>query len=150
MAQRDAAMDAALKAQRALIEAIHATTDPAWLHLDLTMGQLKALFALADAALTVGQLADRMGLSKPTVSLLVDRLVHLDLVTRTEDPEDRRRTYVRLTAAGRDRVALLRQGGEDRWRSLLGQLADDDLAAWTQGVQALARVATAERLRSTA
>ncbi len=141
MTQRDTAVDTALQAQRALMEAIHATADPAWLHLDLTMGQLKALFALTDAALTVGQVADLMGLSKPTASLLVDRLVHLGLVERTEDPQDRRRTRVRLTAAGRDRAARLREGGEERWRSLLGQLSADDLAAWTQGVQALARVA---------
>lgn len=150
MTQHDAAVDAALRAQRALMEAIHATADPAWLHLDLTMGQLKALFALTDTALTVGQVADLMGLSKPTASLLVDRLVHLGLVERTEDPEDRRRTHVRLTPAGRDRAARLRQGGEDRWRSLLGQLAADDLAAWTRGVQALARVAASAPLDVTA
>ncbi len=150
MTQRDAAVDAALQAQRALMEAIHATADPAWLHLDLTMGQLKALFALTDVALTVGQVADLMGLSKPTASLLVDRLVHLGLVERTEDSQDRRRTRVGLTPAGRDRATRLREGGEERWRSLLSQLAADDLAAWTQGVQALARVATSAPLDATA
>ncbi len=150
MTQRDAAVDAALQAQRALMEAIHATADPAWLHLDLTMGQLKALFALTDVALTVGQVADLMGLSKPTASLLVDRLVHLGLVERTEDSQDRRRTRVGLTAGGRDRATRLREGGEERWRSLLSQLAADDLAAWTQGVRALARVAASAPLDATA
>lgn len=150
MTQRDAAVDAALQAQRALMEAMHATADPAWLHLDLTMGQLKALFVLTDAALTVGQVAGRMGLSKPTASLLVDRLVQLALVARTEDPQDRRRARVSLTAAGRARVTQLREGSEDRWRALLGQLADDDLAAWTQGMQALARVAASAPLDATA
>ena len=149
MTQRDAAVDAALQAQRALMTAIHATVDPAWLHLDLTMGQLKALFALADAALTVGQLAERMGLSKPTASQLVDRLVQLGLVARTEDPDDRRRARLSLSDAGRVRVTSLREGGEDLWRSLLAQLDDDDLAAWTQGMQALSRAA-AQRLKSTA
>jgi MarR family transcriptional regulator, organic hydroperoxide resistance regulator len=146
MIARDAAIDEALAAQRRLMQAMHASADPAWLHLDLTMGQLKALFALADAALSVGRLADRMGLSQPTVSQLVDRLVQLGLAARTEDPDDRRRACVSLTEQGRARITRLREGGEDRWRALLGQLADEDLAAWTRGLEALARVA-AERLQ---
>ena len=146
----DQAVDDALHAQQELMRTFHATADPAWLHLDLTMGQLKALFVLADAALTVGRVADLMGLSKPTASLLVDSLVQRQLVTRTEDPEDRRRTRVRLTAAGHDRVTGLRQGGEDRWRALLAQLTTEELAAWTHVVQPLAHIAGAEHLTASA
>lgn len=108
------------------------------------MGQLKALFVLSDAlVLRVGQVADLMCLSKPTASLLVDQLVQLGLVTRTDNPDDRRRARVCLTEAGRERATQLRTGSEDLWRTLLGRLAADDLAAWTQGVQALKRVAGA-------
>lgn len=150
MTPHEKMLEAALHAQQELMRAFHATADPAWLHLDLTMGQLKALFVLADAALTVGQVADLMGLSKPTASLLVDSLVQRRLVTRTEDPEDRRRTRVRVTPDGHDRVTQLRQGGEDRWRALLAQLTADDLAAWIRVVQALARVAASTSLDATA
>jgi len=150
MTQRDAAIDAALQVQRELMQAFHARPDPGWLHLELTMGQLKALFVLADEALTVGQVASLMGLSQPTSSLLIDRLVHLGLVTRTEDPDDRRRTRVRVTADGRTRLTGLRQGGEDRWRALLEQLDPDDLAAWTRVVGALAQIATADQVSASA
>ncbi len=146
MTPHEELLDAALRVQQELMRAFHAAADPAWLHLDLTLGQLKALFVLADAALTVGQVADLMGLSKPTASLLIDRLVQLGLVTRTEDPDDRRRTRVRVTADGHARVTGLRQGGEDRWRALLDQLSPDDLAAWTRVVRALAHIAASEQL----
>jgi DNA-binding MarR family transcriptional regulator len=132
---------AALQAQRALAQAMHATADPAWLALDLTMGQLKGLIVLADdAGLTVGGLADRLGIGKPAASILVERLVQLELVTRVEDVHDRRRALVRLTTKGQGLVEQLRQGGSDRLRALLSQLDAADLAALVQGLQALVHV----------
>ncbi len=44
--------------------------------------------------------ADHLGVARPTASILVDRLVRRGLVTRTDDPEERRRIALRLTAAG--------------------------------------------------
>jgi DNA-binding MarR family transcriptional regulator len=135
-------VEASLRAQREIAQALHAAADPVWLSLDLTMVQLKALFVLAeDAGLTVGGLAGQLGVGKPAASILVERLVQLELVARTEDIEDRRRTLVRLTAQGQALVEQLRQGGADRLRSLLVQLDLADLAALAQGLQALARVA---------
>lgn len=140
---RDDLLDAAMQAQREIGHALHAAADPAWLHLDLTMAQLKALFVLADDALTVGQLADTLGIGKPAASILVERLVQLGLVARTEDAQDRRRALVSLTAEGADLATRLRQGGRDRLRFWLDQLSADDLDALVQGLQALVSIATA-------
>lgn len=136
-------LDAAIRAQREIMQAMRAATDPAWMQLDLTMGQLKALFALADDALTVGQIATLLGIGQPAASTLVERLVQLGMVTRSEDAADRRRTLVRLTPAGAEMASKLRQGGQDRFRALLSHLGDDDLAALVQGLQALAAIANA-------
>lgn len=135
-------MDAALRAQHQISQALHAAADPEWLQLDLTMAQLKALFVLADEALTVGGLSGLLGISKPAASILVEHLVQAGLVTRAEDALDRRRTMVRLTAEGDELVTRLRQGGRDRVQAWLGRLGDDDLAALARGLQALADVAT--------
>ena len=140
---RDDLLDAAMQAQREVGHALHASADPAWLHLDLTMAQLKALFVLADDALTVGQLADTLGIGKPAASILVERLVQLGLVARTEDAQDRRRALVSLTAEGSELATRLRQGGRDRLRAWLDQLDADDLDALVRGMQALSRIATA-------
>jgi DNA-binding MarR family transcriptional regulator len=140
---------AALQAQESLTGALRSAADPAWLELDLTMAQLKALVVLADdAGLTVGGLADRLGLGKPAASILVERLVQLELVTRTEDTGYRRRTLVRLTESGAALISRLRQGSQERLRGWLSLLAVDDLAALVQGLQALARIAGASREQS--
>jgi DNA-binding MarR family transcriptional regulator len=134
-------IEATLQAQREVARAVHREADPAWLQLDLTMGQLKALFALADDALTVGGLGNILGMGRPAASLLVDRLFQLDLISREEDPRDRRRTRVQLTARGQEVVLQLRQGGQERMRTWLGHLNEPDLAALLQGLRALARAA---------
>ncbi len=143
---------AAMAAQRQIVHALHAATEPTWLQLDLTMGQLKALFALADEALTVGGLAEALRIGKPAASILVERLVQLGLVTRAEDVSDRRRTLVRLTPEGEALATRLRQGGQDSWRALLSRLDEADLAALLQGLQALARIveATPEQIATPA
>src|SRR5579884_4426487 len=71
-----------------------------WVNLDLTMGQLKALMALAQQRMHVRQLAETLGVGKPAASIIVDRLVQLGLAQRIEDPVDRRYTLVSLTEEG--------------------------------------------------
>ena len=131
-----------LAAQKLISRELFRTAMPEWLHLDLTMGQLKTLAALAsNRAMNVSTLAETLGISKPTASILVDQLVQRGYVERTEDPEDRRRTLVALTPAGSDLVAQLRQSGpQDRMVHWLKALAPDDLAALTRGLQALAAI----------
>ena len=88
--------------------------DRAWLSVELTMPQLKALMCVAmnDGA-TSGQIAKRLGVGLSTITGIVDRLAEQDLVTRREDPGDRRVTRVLLTVTGRTQVdELLRYRNE--------------------------------------
>jgi DNA-binding MarR family transcriptional regulator len=138
---RRRAIDAVLAAQHAVSHGLHAGS--AWLQLDLTISQLKALSLLAEAPLSVGQLGDRLGIGRVAATHLVEHLVGRQLVSRSEDTLDRRRTLVRLTAAGDEVMMVLREGPRQRARNLLDQLDDDDLIALARGMQALARAATA-------
>jgi DNA-binding MarR family transcriptional regulator len=135
-----------LAAQKLISRELFRTTMPEWLHLDLTMGQLKTLAALAaHQAMNISALAETLNVSKPTASILVDQVVQRGLAQRTEDPEDRRRTLVELTLAGSDLVAQLRQSGpQDRMVRWLEAMDPDDLAALTRGMQALAAIAGRE------
>lgn len=132
-----------MQAQKQIGQAMHAASEHSWFQLDLTMSQLKGLMLLDETPLTIGQLAETLGVGKPAASILVDRLVQLHLVERTEDPLDRRRTIARLTAQGDDIVTRLRQGSRDRLRGWMARLNDDDLAALVQGLTALAAAAHA-------
>ena len=139
------AIQAALAAQKQISHCLFSGNIPEWVHLELSMGQLKTLMTLASKeAMTVGGLADMLNIGKPAASILVDRLVQNGLVERTEDPEDRRRTVVTPTQAGSDLVARLRQGGPGRTARWMEQLDDDDLAALARGLTALAAIAALE------
>jgi DNA-binding MarR family transcriptional regulator len=134
---------AALAAQRAVLRTLFAATTRDWIELDLSMGQLKALMALATRrGLNVGGLADLLQVGNPAASTLVDRLVQAGYVVRTEDADDRRRTLLATTPAGDELVSRLRQGaGEIRVRRWLERMDPDDLAALTRGLEALAAIA---------
>ncbi|WP_235566954.1 MarR family winged helix-turn-helix transcriptional regulator [Microbacterium sp. Root180] len=68
------------------------------------MRLLEAL-AAAGRALSVGEIADAVGVDQPRASRLVQQAFQLDLVRREADPDDARRTRVALTDAG---AALVR------------------------------------------
>jgi DNA-binding MarR family transcriptional regulator len=138
--ERAKLLDAIIAGQKIVLRAAHAASTPTWLEVQLTMAQLKALFALSRGALSVSEVGEALGTGKAAASLLVDRLVQLGLVERTEDPADRRRTLVHLTPEAERSVSHLREGERERFREWLDRLTDDDLAALAQGMQALAAV----------
>ncbi|HTY49720.1 MAG TPA: MarR family transcriptional regulator, partial [Steroidobacteraceae bacterium] len=65
----------------------------------------------ARGASTPSELAGQMHMSLPSLSQMVDRLFRLQLVSRTESADDRRRTRLAVTLGGR---ALLRQVAKAR------------------------------------
>lgn len=54
--------------------------------------------------LTAGELAQRSGLSKASVTGLVDRLVEKGFARRTSDPNDGRRVVIEFAPGGRERL----------------------------------------------
>lgn len=135
-------VDAALDAFHAVMGALHSASESVLIEVDLTMAQLKTLVTLEkNGAITIGQIADVQRISLPTASHLVERLVQAGLAERGEDPTDRRRTLARLSPAGAAIMERLRQGGQEQFRELAGELDEEDLAALLQGLRALERAA---------
>lgn len=73
--------------------------------------QHQALLALkgypGGGAATIGELAQRLGIRHHSMVGLVDRLVSRGYLLRREDPHDRRRIFVSLTASGEQALAGL-------------------------------------------
>jgi DNA-binding MarR family transcriptional regulator len=137
----DTLIETAVDAQQCLWRAMHRLSLTEWAGIDLTMGQLKALLILdAQTALTISQLAEKMDLARPATSILVDKLVQAGYVERTEEPTDRRRTNIRLSATGTRLVGCLMRGTQEKLRAKLARLAPEDLHALIQGFRALADV----------
>lgn len=117
------------------------TTSPEWQNLEITMAQLKVLLHLHVAGpLSNGKLAERLHISHPTASHLVEKLVQNGLAERSEQSNDRRTTLVLLTEHGQSLLQSLLQGRHGRLRDWLLQLDEQDLVALRQGLSALSRV----------
>ncbi len=99
-----------------------------WLSVPLTMPQFKTLLIVSGGqGVTIGQLAKGLGVGLPTVSGIVDRLYDQKLVTRSEDPDDRRITRVQATKTGLDLVNTLYINGRNNWKQMLGRLNVEEL-----------------------
>lgn len=134
-----------IEVQRSISRAVGASAPSVWMELDLSMAQLKTLMALYTCgAAPIGQIAESLGIGQPTASHLVDRLVQTQLVNRTEDPLDRRRTLAQLSPDGENLVERINQVRFGTLRRWLAQLDDATLSAFLQALRALADVAKAE------
>ena len=97
---------------------------------ELTLAQWRVLVILGRGPVRVGLVADRLAISLPSASRLVDRMEAHGLVEASRDGRDRRVMQVSLTALGRS----TREGVIERRRRLIdeavgsrGEFADMDL-----------------------
>lgn len=96
-----AAWRALLLAQNAVLRAIDEELDEAGAVPLQVYDVLLELNAAPGRRLRIKELAGRTVLTRSRVSKLVDELVDQGLVERGDDPADRRRSVVAITAAGR-------------------------------------------------
>jgi DNA-binding MarR family transcriptional regulator len=92
----------------------------------LTFSQMKVLVELDspdEDARTVTALSDELGISPASASRAADGLVRKKLVTRLEDPDDRRVRRLALTSGGRrlaDQIISARLAGLEDFSASLG------------------------------
>lgn len=86
---------------------------------------------------SLSSVADRVGLSLPAMSRLIDGLVERDLVEREESAEDRRRITLRLTPMGKELVRVSRAGAQTRLAEALGSLPPTQRAEIAEAMQRL-------------
>jgi DNA-binding MarR family transcriptional regulator len=98
----------------------------------------------------MSELAGRLGVSMPTASGVVDRLVELALLERRTDASDRRQVIVALTETGADTLERMRELNHHQMRTLLERLSEDELTVIERAIEILAAAAlpaTAERVQ---
>src|SRR5256885_680778 len=81
MISRNQLIDDAMQAQKQIVQAMHAAAEPTWLQLDLTMAQLKGLFALADSPMTIGQLAEALGSGQRLIPIMASVMLGMLLAS---------------------------------------------------------------------
>lgn len=105
---------------------------------ELTMAQVRVLFRLRNnGPMTSGGLASQLGVTLPTVTSVVDRLVGHGLVERRDDPDDRRRVIVALSPAGSALAERIQQGRRARLAAAVDALEPAQRQCLVEGLSFL-------------
>jgi DNA-binding MarR family transcriptional regulator len=116
-----------------------------WMDLTLTVPQLKSLFFITNEGTTnLRKLAAALKVTPSNVTGIVDRLVQQGLVSRQENPEDRRVSLLKPTEHGEAVVDNLRERRTSYLSRVLGQLRSHELSLLEGGLAAMVRVAREE------
>lgn len=103
----------------------------------LTLPQYRVLGFLARGPAAAARLAERLTVSRPTLTGVVDGLVAHGLVARSRDDVDRRRVHHTLTAEGHAALAAAEQVVATRLEELLGTLPDTEQTTAVAGLRVL-------------
>lgn len=108
---------------------------------EASLSEVMALGELSEVgAMSQHELAALLGLEKSTVSRLVTGLVERGWVTRSRNPDNRRRYRLALTEDGRVVAGLIGEDLRAQHEQLLGELTPDERRALTVGLAGLVRV----------
>ena len=113
-----------------------------WMGCDYTMPQLKVLLCLyIDGLHRMRDLAEALGVSTPTATGIVNRLVRRGAIIRKHDTEDRRVVTCRLSAKGEQQIAALWMAKYTLYHELFGALSAAELDLVTRSLDAILTVA---------
>jgi DNA-binding MarR family transcriptional regulator len=96
----------------------------------LSEGRLHVISTLASVPehrLPLGELAERLDVTPRNITGLIDHLERDGLVERVDEPDDRRLTYARLTAAGGKRLEAMRAPGLEWQLKIAAGLSTEEL-----------------------
>jgi DNA-binding MarR family transcriptional regulator len=146
---------------------------PEWLELDLTFQQMKVLYILRQTGgLTMSELSNRLGVSMPTITGIISRLVERTersvknkkggknktiekieikeaLVERKTSPEDRREVKAFLTEAGQKITEQLDELNRKLMAQALAQLTDGEMEDARAGLSHVANAVSEQHAVAT-
>ena len=109
------------------------------LDMDINIPQYTALAVLGDKGeITMGTLADGLGITMGAVTNIVDRLVDKELAARDRGVDDRRVVRVKLTAKGKQLLDQAVGAGSVRVARYLAELGEEERKAFMETYRKLA------------
>jgi len=112
-----------------VVRQLHRGTSEALAPLGLSRAQSRVVRLLADGPLRMAAIAERLSVVPRTITDLVDGVEAAGLVARQPDPDDRRSTFVALTADGRRLLDRLEVAWRESAEQAVGRLDPVDRAA---------------------
>lgn len=119
---------------------------PDWANNELTFGQLRLLFILGESGpVSIGQLAEMLGVTAATASELVDRVERRGLVLRRHRADDRRVVDCDVSDEGTRLLTQIAGARQRASRQMLSVLTQDELADFDRLLRVMAeRLAAAK------
>jgi DNA-binding MarR family transcriptional regulator len=119
-----------------------------WDREGLTVTQLRLLGHLYESeGMGNAELADRLYVTRPSVSALLERLERGQFIRREVSPNDRRGIRIFLEERGRTVVASLRQDVREYAAGLMEDMSDAELDLLSTALQRLVESGRARRAR---
>jgi DNA-binding MarR family transcriptional regulator len=140
--ERAAVIESVVAAYDLLMHRVASAHAPEFVGVGVTMSQAKVLYVVqAQPGIRMSDLAARLGVTLPSISGVVDRLVDQGCLARRDDPADRRQALVTLTDVGAAQLELFRELNARHVRTLLDQIGTADLAIVERALGLLAAAA---------
>lgn len=128
--------------QRQLGRMIGQHAPSVWIDSGLTITQLRSLFLIVNKGSTnFRKLAEALGVTPSNVTGIIDRLEEQALVSRTQNPDDRREMALQATDKGKSLVFSLRETEIKQMTRILSLLSLEELAYLANGLSAFVKAA---------
>jgi DNA-binding MarR family transcriptional regulator len=110
-----------------------AAMEAAGCHSEFTLAQMHALMVVNHhEGLSVKELAQMLGVSPPSASAMVERLVELGAVLREQSKQDRREVAIFVSAEGRATLEVVERTMLEGILHVMERLGRDYTAMWCQ------------------
>lgn len=114
-----------------------------WMSTNYTMPQIKILlFLYINGPYRVSDLASVLGVTVPTTTGVLDRLVGLGVLSRSHDTQDRRVVTCKLTAEGEQHISALWLAKFEVFREIFDSLTSEELDVVSNAIQVVLEAAS--------
>lgn len=105
------------------------------------MAQFNLLMAVqASGEITGGELAVQLGVSPPSISVMVERLVERGLLVRQRSVEDRRKVVLKMSSEASLHFARIEEQVLASFVSLVEEVGEETAGKWVEVLQQVKRV----------
>jgi len=97
---------------------------------------------MAHGQVPMSAIGAHMGISRPYMTALIDKLIAEGLVKRVEDPDDRRVTYIVITKAGKQALSEFKRSRKEMMVRNLSVLTTEEISSLESSAKTIRNIAS--------